>query len=169
VHVTSDLRTAAGLHARTRVTGALGAAVALASVVLGVQGRVLLHQCVTADGPLASLGVRLAVLRSAVECPDGTLGLGPASHGAVLLLSVAAPVVAAHLLLTAAGLGLGVVARRGLRAAARVAARLLPGPATAGLPVLAGRVAAVPPALPARVRHDRRHDPARPRRGPPAH
>ncbi|MBO0921748.1 hypothetical protein J1G42_13035 [Cellulomonas sp. zg-ZUI222] len=169
MHVTSDLRTAAGLHARAPVTGALGAAVAVASIVLGAQGRVLLHQCVTADGPLASLGVRLAVLRSAAECPDGTLGLGPASHGAVLLLSVAAPVVAAHLLLTAAGLGLGVVARRGLRAAARVAARLLPVPATTGLPAVPTRASAVPTGPPARVRRDRRHDPARPRRGPPAH
>ena len=152
---------------RAHVLGALGALLALASVVIGVQGRVLLHQCVVAEGPLAALGLRMAVLRSASECPDGTLGLGAASHGAVLLLSVAVPVVAAHLLLAACGLGLGVAARRAAGVVRELlASRLVPA-AAAPVPVLTARPAAPTSLVAVLVRHDRGHDPARPRRGPP--
>lgn len=156
-------------HLRAHVLGALAVLLAAASVVLAAHGRVLLHQCVAADGPFASLGVRMAVLRSAAECPEGTLGLGAASTGAVLLLSVAIPVVVVHLLLAACGLGLGVVLRRGAAAvAALLVAHLLPPVAAVGLPVVAGR-RVLPGAGPAvTVRRDRGHDPARPRRGPPA-
>jgi len=155
---------------RARLAGALGALLAVASAVLAAQGRVLLHQCVGADGPLAALGVRMAVLRSAAECPDGTLGLGSASHGAVLLLSVAVPVVATHLLLTACGLSLGVATRRGAAAvAALLASRLVPVTGVADLPVTSAT--RTPPAAgrAVLVRRDRGHDPARPLRGPPAH
>lgn len=161
-------------HARVRpdvrphLLGAFAVLLCVLSVVLAAHGRVLLHQCVVADGPFASLGVRMAVLRSAAECPDGTLGLGVASTGAVLLLSVAVPVVVVHLLLAACGLGLGVALRRGAVAvAALLLVHLLRPVAAAVLPAVAGR-----PALPVAgagvvVRHDRGHDPARPRRGPP--
>jgi len=156
------------LAARAPFLGALAGVLAVLSVVLGVQGRVLLHQCVSAEGPLAALGVRMAVLRSASECPDGALGLGSVSTGAVLLLSVALPVVATHVLLTACGLGLGVVARRGVAAVAGLlASHLVPPVAVVGLPASSGR--SVPSTTVAvRVRRDRGHDPARPRRGPPA-
>ena len=173
VHVTSDLGAVAAAVRRARPTGAagtaLGAALAVASVVLVTQGRVLLHQCVVADGPLASLGVRLALLRSAAECPDGTLGLGSASQGAVLLLSVTAPLVAAHLLLAACGLGLGTVVRRGVAVAVLLLQRLLPAVPGPGTVVLPARVAvpAVGASLP--LRGVGGHDPARPRRGPPVH
>jgi hypothetical protein len=152
---------------RPHVLGALGTALAVLSVVLGAQGRVLLHQCVTADGPLAALGVRMAVLRSAAECPEGALGLGAASTGAVLLLSVALPVLAAHLLLAACGLGLGVVTRRvAVAVRALLAAVLVPRTDLPARAVVAtGRVPAPEPW--AHVRRDRGHDPARPRRGPP--
>lgn len=152
---------------RPHLLGALAVLLSALSVVLAAHGRVLLHQCVAADGPLASLGVRMAVLRSAAECPEGTLGLGAASTGAVLLLSVAVPVVVLHLLLAACGLGLGVVLRRGAAAVAALLVAHLPRPVEpAAPPAAAGRV------LPGAgagvvVRRDREHDPARPRRGPP--
>lgn len=153
--------------APAHLTGALGAVLAAASVVLVTQGRVLLHGCVAADGPLAALGLRFAVLRSADECPEGTLGLGAASQGAVLLLSVAVPVVAAHLLLAACGLGLGVVARRAWSAAGRVLAAGLPRPLLAVPAPLPAPAGATVPDVAVHVRRDRGHDPARPRRGPP--
>ncbi|GIG38854.1 hypothetical protein Cph01nite_06160 [Cellulomonas phragmiteti] len=156
-------------HLRPHLLGAFGTVLAVLSVLLGAQGRVLLHQCVVADGPFAALGVRMAVLRSAAECPDGTLGLGAASTGAVVLLSVALPVVAGHLLLTACGLGLGVAARRGVAAVgALLTSHLVPPVLVVGLPAAPAR-AAVPPSGPTvRGRPDHGHDPARPRRGPPA-
>lgn len=151
-----------------RALAALGVLLAVAAVAVAAEGRVLLHQCLTADGPLGALGVRLAVLRSTVECPEGTLGLGTASQGAVLLLSVALPVVGAHLLLAAGGLGLGVVVRRGAAVVrALVASRLVPlvaVPAPALVPVR--RAALVPAVGPPLV--GRALDPARPHRGPPA-
>lgn len=151
---------------RAHVLGALGTVLAVAAVVIGTQGRVLLHQCVAADGPFAALGLRMTVLRSAVECPEGTFGLGAASQGAVLLLSVALPVVAAHLLLATCGLGLGVVVRRAVvTAAAVLASRLVPAAVVAVPPV--PHRAAPPPDVAVCVRHDRGHDPAHPRRGPP--
>jgi len=170
VHVTSDAGAVAAVVRRARPAAvvALGAALAFASVVLVTQGRVLLHQCVVADGPFAALGVRLALLRSASECPDGTLGLGSASQGAVLLLSVTAPLLATHLLLTVCGLSLGAVARRGVAVAVAVASRLLPAVPALGA---AGLPAGVDVPLQDRrptLRRDRGHDPARPRRGPPA-
>lgn len=154
---------------RAHLLGALGVALALATALLAVQGRVLLHQCVVAEGPLAALGVRMAVLRSAAECPDGTLGLGAASQGAVLLLSVAMPVVMTHVLLMACGLGLGVAARRaGAAVGALLTPRLAPS-GTVALPAMPVRSAVPVGDVAVLVRRDRGHDPARPRRGPPAH
>lgn len=162
------MRAVAPLARRAHVLGALGAVLAVTSVVLGAQGRVLLHQCLAADGPLAALGVRLAVLRSAAECPDGTLGLGATSSGAVLLLSVALPVVATHLLLAACGLGLGVVTRRAVDAvAALLATHLAPFVGPAVLPDVPGRLRLAAPAAVRARPHDRGHDPRHPRRGPP--
>ncbi|UZN04058.1 hypothetical protein [Cellulomonas sp. S1-8] len=155
-------------HLRAHLLGALGAALALASVVLGVQGRVLLHHCVTADGPLAALGVRMAVLRSAAECPDGAFGLGATAHGAVLLLSVAVPVLAVHVLLTACGLGLGVVTRRAVTTVVALLATHLVPTTTPGVVVPAVPGGASPVRADVAVRRDRGHDPARPHRGPPA-
>ncbi|ADG73590.1 hypothetical protein Cfla_0678 [Cellulomonas flavigena DSM 20109] len=153
---------------RPHLLGALAVLLSALSVVLAAHGRVLLHQCVVADGPLASVGVRMAVLRSAVECPEGTLGLGAASTGAVLLLSVALPVVVLHLLLVACGLGLGVVLRRGAAAVASLlVAHLLPPVVAVGLPAVAERRALAGTGAGLRVPRDREHDPARPRRGPP--
>ncbi len=153
---------------RAPVLGALGVVLALASVLVATQGRVLLHQCVTADGPLAALGVRLAVLRSAVECPDGSLSFGAASQGAVLLLSVAVPVLAVHVLLAACGIGLGVAVRRGVAVVAAVLVRGVVPTAPVTVPlVVPARVRVVGDVV-APVASCRALDPARPHRGPPS-
>lgn len=100
----------------------VGTVLALAAAVVAgafAQGRLLLHGCLPADA-FGTLGVRLALLRDAAECPAGTYGLGAAPRGAVVLLSVALPVLALHLVLAAFGLGLLTVVRRALRSLADV-------------------------------------------------
>ncbi|MBO3084997.1 hypothetical protein [Cellulomonas fengjieae] len=98
----------------------------LAAVVAG-QGRVLLHDCVSAGGALGPLGLRLAVLRDAADCPEGAYGLGPMSQGAVVLLSVAVPVAALYLVLTACGIGLGALLVRAARQVRLLVGRALRG------------------------------------------
>ena len=163
----TTVRQVPGRVPRAQLAAALGTLLALAAALPAVLGRVVLHDCLVAEGPLAALGVRLAVLRSAVECPDGSFALGATSQGAVILLSVAVPVVVAHVVLSACGLGLGVLARRGVAAAAAVVSSRLAPPVALALPgVPAGPVRTAVDA-PVHVRHDRGHDPRRPRRGPP--
>jgi hypothetical protein len=104
------------------------AGLAVASVaVLALPGRIALHQCVSADGALGPLGLRLALLRNAADCPDGTVAFTPlARGGVVVLLSVAVPVLLFHLALGAGGLGLSAVLVRAVRSAAGVLAAALP-------------------------------------------
>ena len=109
-----------------RLSLAVAVAFAGLAAVVAAQGRVLLHDCVSAAGVLGPLGLRLSVLRDAADCPEGTYGLGTMSQGAVVLLSVAAPVAALYLLLTACGVGLSALL---VRAARQV--RLLVGRAPA--------------------------------------
>ncbi|QCB94584.1 hypothetical protein [Cellulomonas shaoxiangyii] len=155
-------------HARARALTLAGVLVAATPLVAAAQGRVMVHRCVAADGALASLGLRMDVLASADHCPQGAYALGATSQGAVLLLSVAVPVVVLHLVLAAAGLGLGALVRRartgvvallGAAAVRRVVARALP--AVPRTPLTA-------PVLPVLVRHDRGLVLVRPHRGPPA-
>ncbi|MBB2925366.1 hypothetical protein [Cellulomonas cellasea] len=119
------------------------AGVGLLAVVLGVlvvQGRLLLHPCVSADGPLGQLGVRLALLTSATDCPEGTLAVSDAAtHGAILVLSVAAPVLVAHVLVAVFGAGLTALL---VRAASSAGALL--GAVLVRLPVRP-RVVSTPP------------------------
>jgi hypothetical protein len=141
---------------------ALGAALWLGAA------RTVVHHCLTIDGPLALLGVRLTLLRDAADCPTGTLALTPAaSHGAVLALGLVLPVAAAHAALGAVGLGLAALLLRASRTARAVlgsVVRALPRP-TAPRPVRAARLAPVwragspRPAVLARALH--------PHRGPP--
>lgn len=167
VRATRAVRGATPSAARAHLLGLLGVLLSVASVVLGVQGRVLLHQCLAAEGPLAALGMRLAVLRSAAECPEGAVGLGTTSQGAVVLLSVALPVLAAHVLLAACGLGLGAAARRGAATVrALLAARLVARTPVA--PVVVPARVRVTADVAVRVPAGRVLDPARPHRGPPA-
>ena len=131
----------------------LTTAVVLAGIaaVVGAQGRVLLHDCVSAAGMLGPLGLRLSVLRDATDCPEGTYGLGTMSQGAVVLLSVAAPVAALYLLLTACGVGLSALVVRAARQVRLLVTRALRGALRVerALPVR-GRVRVQPgPVLPA--------------------
>jgi len=150
--------------ARRAAVPAVAAAGLLGSVAAALSGRVLVHQCVDA-GAASWLGLRLAVLRTAADCPEGTLGLGPTTSGSVMLLSVALPVLALHVVLTALGLGGGAVVARALRAAwsalvaalGRVPGAVVSVPAGHRAGVVAARVV-VPAGLP-------RH--ALSRRGPP--
>ncbi len=134
------------MHASRHVGALLAAALTAAAVAVSVQGHVLLHRCVEAGGSWADTAIRLAVLRDAAGCPDGSLAVGAVPRGAVLLLSIALPVLAAHVLLAGVGLGLGAVALRG----ARVVTALLRGwvgvPVARALPV-APRVRLVVPGL----------------------
>lgn len=167
VRATTAVRGLTPAVGRAPVLGALGVLLSVASVVLGVQGRVLLHQCLTAEGPLAALGMRLAVLRSAAECPEGAVGLGSTSQGAVVLLSVALPALAAHVLLAAGGLGLGVAVRRAAAAVRSVLATRLAAPTRLRPALVPARVRVTADVV-VRVPAGRVLDPARPHRGPPA-
>lgn len=108
--------------ARARVTAA-GVLLTLAALVL-VQGRVALHSCLPA-GEFAPFGLQLALLRDAAQCPAGTYGLGSTSTGAVLVLSIGLPALAAHLVLAACGLGIRQVVGRCLTTVASAGRRTL--------------------------------------------
>jgi hypothetical protein len=113
----------------SRRAGLAVASVAVVAVLgaLALPGRIALHQCVSADGALGPLGLRLALLRNAADCPDGTVAFTPlARGGVVVLLSVSVPVLLFHLALGAGGLGLSAVLVRAVRSAAGVLAAALP-------------------------------------------
>lgn len=154
--------------------GLLPLLTAVASLaVLGGAGwlgavRTVVHQCVTIDGPLALLGVRLAVLQDAADCPTGVALTPGASHGAMLALGLVLPVVALHATLGALGLGLAALL---LRAAGTV--RSVLGAVCRALP----RAEQARPTRPARTAPAARsHHPRpavlaralHPHRGPPA-
>jgi hypothetical protein len=135
---------------------------------LALPGRIALHQCVNAGGALGPLGLRLALLRTAADCPDGTFAFTPlARGGVVVLLSVALPVLLFHLALGAGGLGLSAVLVRAVRSAAGVLAAVLPRVPHATVAVV-GRVPRL--VAPAEVRPLRTIAAvlaAHPHRGPP--
>ncbi|MDM7855408.1 hypothetical protein [Cellulomonas alba] len=167
-------RGTAGAVARARVAvdgagrRALAVALAVAAVVAGpllaAQDRLLLGSCTT-PGHVGPLAMRLALLQASPDCPAGTVGLGPAGRGAVVLASVALPVLLAHLALVVIGGSLAaLLARlaRGIRGVLR--ARLVPPvgrvrlvPVRAAGPVVGRR----------RVSHGRAAFDALPTRGPP--
>jgi hypothetical protein len=147
------------------------AGVALLAVALGVlvlQGRLLLHPCVSADGPLGQLGVRLALLSSANDCPEGTLAVSDAAtSGAILVLSVAAPALVAHLVLGVFGAGLTALLVRAASSAGAllrvVLVRLPVRPAVLAVRALRVALVAGPDVRPPVSRGLRVH----PHRGPP--
>ena len=92
---------------------------------LGSFGMTVAHQCVPGQGPLAWLGMHLALVRDSYDCPAQTLALGgsPDDVGLVIV-TIALPVLVVHAL----GVALGV---RGFSVLARGFARcgqLLRGP-----------------------------------------
>lgn len=113
--------------AAARLAPVVGLVVAGLMAAVAAQGRVLLHDCVAAGGVLGPLGLRLAVLRDAADCPDGSYGLGSMSQGAVVLLSIAVPVAALYLLLTACGIGLAALLVRAARQVRLLLRRAVPG------------------------------------------
>ncbi|MDM8083448.1 hypothetical protein QUV83_01540 [Cellulomonas cellasea] len=139
--------------------------VGLLHVLFG--GRVLLHACTSADGPLAMLGVRLALLQGSADCPDGSLAMDPAgAHRAVLVMSLALPVIAAHAALGACGIGLTALLVRVVNAAGRLlraVLRRLPRPTAPHVQARALSAACAGPI--ARPRSVRMASPLR--RGPP--
>ena len=90
----------------------LAAALAIAAVVVSAQGHVLLHRCVASGGSWADTALSLSLLRDASSCPGGTLGVGPVTGGAIVLLSVAAPALALSALAGALGLSLAALVAR---------------------------------------------------------
>ncbi|MCG7287187.1 hypothetical protein MHY85_14560 [Cellulomonas sp. ACRRI] len=141
---------------------ALGGAAWLGAV------RTVVHQCVTIDGPLALLGVRLALLEDAADCPTGVALAPGTSHGAVLALGLVLPLVALHAVLGALGLGLAALLVRAAGTARTVLGAVLrplpraahARPAGAPRPAPAARAGHARPAVLARALH--------PHRGPPA-
>ena len=73
-----------------------------------------------------ALGLHLALLQDVADCPEGSYGLGGVSRGAVLLLSVALPVVVGYMLLTACGVGLSALLVRAARQARAILHAVLP-------------------------------------------
>ncbi|WP_146847181.1 hypothetical protein [Cellulomonas terrae] len=132
--------------AAPRLSLAVAVVLAGLAAVVAAQGRVLLHDCVSAAGVLGPLGLRLSVLRDAADCPEGAYGLGTMSQGAVVLLSVAAPVAALYLLLTACGVGLSALLVRAARQVRQLAGRALRGAlrAVPALPVVVRGGSSVP-------------------------
>jgi hypothetical protein len=127
--------------AAPRLSVAAAAVLAGVAAVLAVHGRVLLHDCVSAAGVLGPLGLRLSVLRDAADCPEGAYGLGTMSQGAVVLLSVAAPVAALYLVLTACGVGLSALLVRAARQVRLLVGRALRGALRGARPLpVEGRV-----------------------------
>lgn len=129
---------------------ALAAALTVAALVVSAQGHVLLHRCVEAGGSWTDTALSLALLRDTTACPEGTLGLGSVTDGAVVLMSVALPVLAAWALAATLGISLGAVVARAARVVVGLVGRWVhrPRPVVA-LPVARRPLApvAAPPPL----------------------
>jgi hypothetical protein len=149
---------------------AVGAVLALVSglgAVFVSQTQFALHACLPGEGPVGWLGLRLALLRASVDCPEGTLALGGStSRSALVVVSVAVPTLLAHLLAAACGLSLSALAARaasGVREVLGAAWRVLPA-APRATTWRAARVVTARTVVVLR----RAGDAAHPDRGPPA-
>jgi len=101
------------------------AAAALIGALAG-PAQLLVHTCVPGAGSLGWLGLRLALLRSSVECPNGSLALGgTGAQGALVVISIAVPTLLAHLLALAGGVSLSAVLARAASEARRVLGAVL--------------------------------------------
>ena len=115
---------------------ALAAALALAALVVSSQGHLLLHRCVPAGGSWTGSALSLALLRDTTSCPDGSLGLGALPSGAIVVMSIALPVVAGWVLAAALGLSLGAAVVRAAQLVVGLVGRWVRLPhRTATLPV----------------------------------
>lgn len=90
-------------------------------------GAVLVDRCV-ADGAAGQLGLRMALVRTEVDCPSG-LALGAEGRTVTAIaLMVAVPVLLAHVVGACAGLGVAAVVGSALAAVARVLGARRRGP-----------------------------------------
>lgn len=116
------------------VLGALAGAVAAVGTV-SRHAEVLVHQCV-ADGTAGAIGLRLALLHHDPACPSGELAVGGQTRQVIgVVVLVALPVLAAHLVGLLAGAGLLARVRAGLRTVRGVLAGLVGAPEPAFVPV----------------------------------
>ena len=106
------------------------AGLALVGALIG-PAQLAVHHCVAGAGPVGWLGLRLALLRTSADCPDGALAVGGSgAHGALVVVSVAVPTLLAHVLAVAGGLGLSALlaqAASGIRLVLRAVLHVLPG------------------------------------------
>ena len=144
----------------------LVAFLAVAALAVSAQGHVLLHRCVEAGGSWTGTALSLALLRDASTCPDGTLGLGAVPSGAIVLMSVALPVLTAWLLAGVLGVSVTALVVRAGRMVVGLVGRWVRLPRTgAALPVADRAPAAT--AAPAPPRPTLGLLVARPHRAPP--
>lgn len=130
----------AGSRARRAGTSTLPVLALLAALVaaashLMAQGALAVHSCVPGTGA-GALGLRLALLRADAACPSGTLAVGGDQRQVIgVVVVVALPALAAHLV--GAMLGLGIAARLHgvLSAAVAALGRRLRAPEPRGVPV----------------------------------
>lgn len=88
---------------------------AAAALVVALAGPAQLawHSCMPGAGPLSWLGVRLALLSSSTDCPEGAFAVGGTSaSGALVVVSVAVPTLLVHLVAVAGGVSLSALLAR---------------------------------------------------------
>lgn len=158
-------RVAVGGAGRRALAVALAFAAVAAGPLLAAQDRLLLGSCTT-PGHVGPLAMRLALLQASPDCPAGTLGMGPTGRGAVVLASVALPVLLAHLALVVVGGSLAALLARMARGVAGVLRSRL-GPPVGRVRLVPVR-AAVPVVGRQRISHERAGLGALTTRGPPA-
>jgi hypothetical protein len=145
---------------------ALTAALVVGAVVVASQGHVLLHRCIPAGGSWTGSALSLALLRDTASCPQGSLGLGALPTGALVVMSIALPVVAAWALTAALGLSLAALVVRAARQVVGLVGRWVRLPRRHVVLPVADRSPAVA-AVPAVPRRRLEMLLARPHRAPP--
>lgn len=135
--------------------------------VLGEAGISVVSRCVSAAGAPAWWATHLAMVRADGACPEGSLALGGAAGDvAVVVATIALPVLFAHVALLVLAGGLVAALRATLRSVRAVAARRLVVHATMPVLVPRGRMRVAPRAHVRRARV-RVGGPLPVRRGPP--
>ena len=114
---------------RAPLAGALLGALALAAALVG-PAQIVLHGCVPGEGRLGWLGLRMALLRTSVDCPEGALAWGGSgADSAIVVVSVAVPTLLVHVLAVASGMSMSALLARaasGLRVVLGAVLRALP-------------------------------------------
>ena len=167
----------ARLRAVALVTRVVGAALVLGylavqaslhlAFALGDAGISVVSRCVNGTGAPAWWATHLAMVRADAACADGTLALGGAPGDvAVVLATIAVPVLLAQMLLLVVAGGLLAALRTTLRTVHAVVGSRLVHPATVPVVTPLGRVRLAPRPLLRRARV-RVGGPVPVRRGPP--